>query len=566
MILHYLGLDHVGHYQGPKSSLLVPKLKEMDQIIEKIYNHIKIQDEKRCNSIKNQNCGTLFIVTGDHGMNELGNHGGSSPLEINTGLLFIDHSLQSNKTTHVKMNPSIVNQVDLIPSLSLLFGLPIPKNNLGKIIPNVFIKHSSEEILHALYINSKQLMNVIQGHKQFWMDGVPQSSEIYKLWEEHQNLENHVKSLYAPHFNTIEREETAKTLIIRYEKLLDNISNQFLQLLTEYDNTKLLIGVFLLFLSCIILFYILCSKIKSDINQFIFSPFYMVEIILYFGCFIVYYSSLFTSSFIEEEHQTWYFLLSTCFFVYLFLSVVVPEIANSKRIFFQCISLLIIQRFMRSWNQTGDKWIHLPDIGDFIETIPLLLILLCLISITIVLFISFIFIQFAKSWNSIYKIFVCFSTCYCCFIIFFIKIDHIDSSYLKFICTHESMNILIQISYLLLFVQLFFIFIMYYFNFYINNAKIFMFYARLPIFLLLMILHKPRNQFLLIIMIIHSFILQDFFSSLRSCFIKDNKKYCISHTIRILIITLWMSKASYFILGNSNNLASIDIGGAYTGL
>ena len=37
MILHYLGLDHIGHTAGPQSSLVKPKLKEMDNVIKKIY-------------------------------------------------------------------------------------------------------------------------------------------------------------------------------------------------------------------------------------------------------------------------------------------------------------------------------------------------------------------------------------------------------------------------------------------------------------------------------------------------------------------------------------------------
>lgn len=37
LILHYLGLDHIGHISGPHSSLIGPKLLEMDDIIKKIH-------------------------------------------------------------------------------------------------------------------------------------------------------------------------------------------------------------------------------------------------------------------------------------------------------------------------------------------------------------------------------------------------------------------------------------------------------------------------------------------------------------------------------------------------
>ncbi len=41
MILHYLGLDHIGHLAGPRSPLVKPKLLEMDGVIHKIYQAMK---------------------------------------------------------------------------------------------------------------------------------------------------------------------------------------------------------------------------------------------------------------------------------------------------------------------------------------------------------------------------------------------------------------------------------------------------------------------------------------------------------------------------------------------
>jgi phosphatidylinositol glycan class O len=31
-----------------------------------------------------------------------------------------------------------IAQIDVVPTLALLFGIPIPKNNLGTIIPELF--------------------------------------------------------------------------------------------------------------------------------------------------------------------------------------------------------------------------------------------------------------------------------------------------------------------------------------------------------------------------------------------------------------------------------------------
>lgn len=37
LVLHYLGLDHIGHISGPYSSLVQPKLMEMDDVLKKIH-------------------------------------------------------------------------------------------------------------------------------------------------------------------------------------------------------------------------------------------------------------------------------------------------------------------------------------------------------------------------------------------------------------------------------------------------------------------------------------------------------------------------------------------------
>ena len=41
MILHYLGLDHVGHLVGPTSPLMSSKLSEMDAVIKLIYTSLQ---------------------------------------------------------------------------------------------------------------------------------------------------------------------------------------------------------------------------------------------------------------------------------------------------------------------------------------------------------------------------------------------------------------------------------------------------------------------------------------------------------------------------------------------
>ena len=43
LVLHYLGLDHIGHLAGPYSPLVGPKLQEMDHVIKTIHETLSEQ-------------------------------------------------------------------------------------------------------------------------------------------------------------------------------------------------------------------------------------------------------------------------------------------------------------------------------------------------------------------------------------------------------------------------------------------------------------------------------------------------------------------------------------------
>ncbi|KAF9924927.1 major facilitator super transporter protein [Mortierella alpina] len=184
LIFHYLGLDHVGHSGGPKSPLMKPKQAEMDSVAEKIYRSLVAKDAASVSGGDSApELPTLFILCGDHGMNEVGNHGGSSKSEISTSFLFLSSQFeneQARKVIQDRVDPfryaqnrdeyqyyKSVSQVDLVPTLSLLLGLPIPKNSVGKLIPDLFLDHTDMETLRALQINAYQVAGVL---RNMWSD------------------------------------------------------------------------------------------------------------------------------------------------------------------------------------------------------------------------------------------------------------------------------------------------------------------------------------------------------------------------------------------------------------
>ncbi|KAJ9154765.1 GPI ethanolamine phosphate transferase 3 [Pleurostoma richardsiae] len=130
LIGHFLGVDHAGHRYGPAHPAMREKLQQMDRFIRDLAE--TIDDD------------TLLIVMGDHGMDSKGDHGGESDDEIEAALwMYSSRSVFGRTQPEYAVPPASakirpVNQIDLVPTLALLLGIPIPYNNLGAPIEEAF--------------------------------------------------------------------------------------------------------------------------------------------------------------------------------------------------------------------------------------------------------------------------------------------------------------------------------------------------------------------------------------------------------------------------------------------
>uniref|UniRef100_H3G716 Uncharacterized protein n=2 Tax=Phytophthora ramorum TaxID=164328 RepID=H3G716_PHYRM len=88
LVLHYLGLDHVGHLRGPRSPLMKDKLQEMDGVVQLVVESVRAQDAKRMNDDESARP-SLILLCSDHGMSEVGNHGGATLEESSALLVFL---------------------------------------------------------------------------------------------------------------------------------------------------------------------------------------------------------------------------------------------------------------------------------------------------------------------------------------------------------------------------------------------------------------------------------------------------------------------------------------------
>ena len=150
IIAHFLGVDHCGHRYGPSHPEMSRKLDEMNDVLKDI---IEATDED-----------TLLAVFGDHGMTAHGDHGGSTELEVASSLFLYSggpelgghkDNINVKPFSYLNVSKTIiddtkklfdikrVSQIDLVPTLSLLIGLPIPYGNLGRVIPELFLHDPS---------------------------------------------------------------------------------------------------------------------------------------------------------------------------------------------------------------------------------------------------------------------------------------------------------------------------------------------------------------------------------------------------------------------------------------
>ncbi|KAJ3413417.1 mannose-ethanolamine phosphotransferase gpi13 [Chytridiales sp. JEL 0842] len=183
-IAHFLGVDHAGHTFGPSSGAMAEKLKQVDGWLEQVFEKV---DE-----------GTLVVVVGDHGMDPKGDHGGDGDPETSAALFMytpkkkltpsgtgigakgeeeeMQRILKSLEGLGVDGDEGVVfvdghrtvTQIDLVPTLALLMGIPIPFGNLGSIIPELFFvsddskaekttNKAAQNLLEATRLNAHQM-------------------------------------------------------------------------------------------------------------------------------------------------------------------------------------------------------------------------------------------------------------------------------------------------------------------------------------------------------------------------------------------------------------------------
>ncbi|CAL8086136.1 unnamed protein product [Calicophoron daubneyi] len=143
MIGHMLGIDHCGHTFGVVYPHMVRKLRELDEFLRNVVS-LMHQDD-------------LLVVIGDHGMTVSGDHGGDSPPETDAAFMAYSPEGFSDVDDGRDGSANRIAQIDIVPTLAVLTGIPVPYSNLGVLIPSLF--RSASDFRNGLIINFIQMLN-----------------------------------------------------------------------------------------------------------------------------------------------------------------------------------------------------------------------------------------------------------------------------------------------------------------------------------------------------------------------------------------------------------------------
>ncbi|XP_026640864.1 GPI ethanolamine phosphate transferase 2 isoform X3 [Microtus ochrogaster] len=272
LILHYLGLDHIGHISGPNSPLIGHKLSEMDSILMKI--HTSLLSKERETLLP-----SLLVLCGDHGMSETGSHGASSTEEVSTPLILISSAFE-RKPGDIR-HPKHVQQTDLAATLAIGLGLPIPKDSVGSLLFPVIEGKPMREQLRFLHLNTLQLSKLLQenvpsyekdpGFEQFKM-----AERLHGNWVKLHLEENHSDVLLG----------LGTKVLRQYLGALKTLSLSLSTQVAHYDIYSMAVGTVVV-LEVLTLFllstpHVLCRKDELDVP--LLSP---VSSLLFYLLFLV---------------------------------------------------------------------------------------------------------------------------------------------------------------------------------------------------------------------------------------------------------------------------------------
>lgn len=318
-VLHYLGVDHAGHTYGPRHPIMQRKLYDADGAIRRIREGVFAQDRARCGATTDRPCSTLLAVVSDHGMTPTGQHGGASDDEVNAVLWFSASDLPCSAEGHAEEASRLerVFQVDVVPSLSILLGLPIPGKNTGKpIVPLLRRVMSDAELATAMRRSADQMIALLSSASQTdsalvskwraaavqYEDSMGQSGSGSGVLQCATQMEQEGVPLDT---------ESLQGLVETYSRLLQELQAPLLASADTYNVSRLWFGAIMALVASGLAFgavWIRNSERSSESRSAPFDRWQLWQVVCVFGI-VLQPLSLSSSSAVENEPILWFWLL-----------------------------------------------------------------------------------------------------------------------------------------------------------------------------------------------------------------------------------------------------------------
>ncbi|KAG5929647.1 hypothetical protein E4U53_002404 [Claviceps sorghi] len=288
---------------GDDTSNMVPKQKEMDGIVRSIFQAIESKDHLKS---------TLFVLCGDHGMNDAGNHGASSPGETSPALVFMAPKFKGKlPKLHAPVQPkdefdyyTMVEQSDIAPTVAALLGFPVPKNNLGAFIPDFLPFWSSPlDQVQILVRNAKQILGIVTatfGDELFELSGGNNKNPCLLDSTDINNLACEWQRLIKQTDDMLGTSHIDPEWFNRMQLWLRNAQQLMSGMASNYDLFKLALGLGLAAAAAICSIVAMLSFVRHA--ELMAWPISMVT--------VLYGVMMFASSFVEEEQHFWYWTLT----------------------------------------------------------------------------------------------------------------------------------------------------------------------------------------------------------------------------------------------------------------
>ncbi|PSN55884.1 GPI ethanolamine phosphate transferase 3 [Blattella germanica] len=216
-----------------------------------------------------------FLIAHFLGVDHCGDHGGDSEAEVTAGMfVFSSKPLLSED---IIPHTDIVRQVDLVPTLSAILGLPIPFSNLGAVILETLPSFNEKNIssdwsfaLKTLWQNIQQTMDYIK----LYSDNTQQFSQekLNLLQKNYTFLKDTIKSISSVE-DFVNFSSQAKEYLTLVREMCEEVWVQF-------DSVLMFHGLILTFISVSFIF-LLVDGIPGDELRKIVTGSFLATV---FGC------------------------------------------------------------------------------------------------------------------------------------------------------------------------------------------------------------------------------------------------------------------------------------------